>query len=163
MRRTLWIAILIAGCESKVDKLDKAIDKLSERVENNRVSKGLDKLDSEDAKQHLASAREAIAKGADAAEDCSWVTRAGEGNDATRDTIKELGKVCGFDVPLARATRAVVAAEKAKAEQPESPSLTECSSDEWATAKRTLEGAFAGEVRWTELKTRWTKACPDTK
>jgi hypothetical protein len=163
MRRALWFVILIAGCESKIDKLDKAVDKLSDRVENNRVSKGLDKLDRDDAAQHLAAAREAIGKGGEAAEDCSWVTRAGEGNDASRDTIKELGKLCNFDVPLGRASRAVIAAEKAKAEQPDAPSLTECSSDEWAASKRTLDGAFGGESRWTDLKGRWTKVCPDAK
>jgi len=165
MLRTLTIVAVIGGlgCESKVDKVDKALDKMADKIENNtvvkKVDQGLDKLDTGDAEQHLNAAREAIGNGGEAAEDCSWVARAGEGTEATRDTVKQLAKLCSFDVPLGRATRAVTAAEKAKAEQPEAPSLTECSSDEWAASQRTLDAAFGGESRWTDLKARWAKVC----
>jgi hypothetical protein len=159
--RTLWFVLLIAGCESKIDKLDKAVDRLSEQVDNNKVSKALDKLDSDDAKQHLASARAAINKGGTAAEDCSWLAR-GESKSAP-DAIKELEKLCAIEVPFGRASHAVVAAEKAKAEQPEAPSLTECSSDEWAAGKRKLDELASAESRWMDLKARWAKVCPDAK
>jgi len=153
------LVVLTAACESKVDKLDKALDKLEDKVDNNRVAKGLDKLDTDEAEQHLTSAREALSKGADPAEDCSWVARAGQGTDKTRDTVAQLDRLCRLELPLSRATKAVVAAEKAKAEQPEAPSLTECSSDEWAAAKKTLDAAFGGEATWKDLQARWTKVC----
>jgi len=166
MRSVLLLVMLgtIAGCESKVDKLDQALDRLEDKVKSNstvqKVDKGLDKLDSDEATGHLAKAKEMIAKGEEPAEACSWVTRAGT-NTAT-DAVKELDKLCQVDVPLGRATRAVVAAEKAKAEQPSAPSFTECSSDEWAQTKAKLDGSsFASDARWSELKTRWSKVCPN--
>jgi hypothetical protein len=50
--------------------------------------------------------------------------------------------------------------EAARAEQPEAPALTECSSDEWPKAKTTLDRDFGAEPRWTDLKARWAKVCP---
>jgi len=161
--RSLLVLVLVAGCESKIDKLDKALDKMGDKVKDNsvvqKVDNSLDKLDTDEASGHLAKAKEMVAKGEDPAETCSWVTRAG-GNAAT-ETVRELEKVCQVDVPLGRATRAVIAAEKAKAEQPSAPSLTECSSDDWANMKIKLEGS--GDARWPDLKSRWAKACPDEK
>jgi hypothetical protein len=157
MRALLLIVFL--GCESKVDKLDKALDKLEAKVEDNKVSKTLDKLDTDEANDHLKAAKEAIGKGGDAPEACSWAAR----NNPPSPALTELQKLCNLDVPLAKATRAVTAAEKAKADQPGAPSYTECSSDEWAAARRTLDDKFASEPRWTDLKTRWTKVCPDAK
>lgn len=161
--RTALLLLALTACESKLDKLDKAIDKMGDKVKDNtvvsKVDKGLDKLDSDEASTHLAKAKEMIGKGEDPAEACSWVTRAG--TSAATDTVKELDKLCQLDAPLARATRAVVAAEKAKAEQPSAPSFTECSSDDWAAMKTKIEGgSFASDSRWTDLKTRWTKVCP---
>jgi hypothetical protein len=163
MRSVLFLVILAAGCDSKVDKLDKAIDNLGDKVKDNtvvqKVDKGLDKLDSDEASEHLAKAKEMVGKGEEPHEACSWVTRA-QTNSATA-TVKELEKLCTLDVPLTRATKAVVAAEKAKAEQPSAPSLTECSSDEWSTMKTKIEGtAFASDAKWSDLKARWTKVCP---
>ena len=154
--RCVIVMLLVVGCESKVDKLDKAIDKLEEKVENNRVSKTLDKLDSDEATQHLQSARDAIGKGRDAPEDCSWAQR-------TPSAPAELVRLCTFDVPFTKASRAVTAAEKAKEAQPGAPSYTECSSDEWAAAKRTIEDKFGGDAKWGDLKARWAKVCPDAK
>ena len=164
--RTALLLIALSACESKVDKLDKALDKLEDKVKSNsvvdKVDKGLDKLDSDEASTHLAKAKEMVGKGEDPAEACSWADRAG--TNAATDTVKELTKLCQLDVPLGRATRAVAAAEKAKAEQPSAPSFTECSSDDWAAMKTKLEGgAFASDARWTDLKARWVKVCPDAK
>jgi phage shock protein A len=156
--RSVLLVVLLMGCESKIDKIDKTIDKLEDKVKNNatvqKVDKGLDKLDSDEASGHLTKAKEMIAKGEDPAEACSWVDRAG----TATDTTKELDKLCKVDVPMARATKAVVAAEKAKAEQPSAPSLTECSSDDWAAMKTKLEGS--SDARWADLKARWSKVCP---
>lgn len=161
--RSVLLLIALTACDSKVDKLDKALDKMGDKVKDNSVvksvDKGLDKLDSDEASTHLAKAKEMIGNGENPAEACSWVTRAGT-NTAT-DAVKELDKLCKLDVPLAAATKAVVTAEKAKAEQPQAPSLTECSSDEWAQTKTKIEGSsFASDSRWTDLKGRWTKVCP---
>lgn len=163
MRSALFLVILAAGCESKVDKLDQAIDKLGDKVKDNtvvqKVDKGLDKLDSDEASDHLAKAKEMIGKGEEPHEACSWVARAA--TSSATDTVKELARLCALDVPLARATKAVVAAEKAKAEQPSAPSLTECSSDDWAAMKTKIEGgAFASDARWGDLVARWNKVCP---
>jgi hypothetical protein len=131
-----------------------------------KVDQAIDNLDVEEAKQHLSNAKDAVAKGLDAAEDCAWAARIADdvARDTIKDPVKELKRICSFDAPLARATKAVSTAEKAKAEQPEAPSLTECSSDDWATMKRTLDNSpFASEPRWTELKARWAKVCPDAK
>ena len=161
--RTALLLIALTACESKVDN---AIDKLEDKVKNNtvvqKVDKGLDNLDRDEASTHLAKAKEMVGKGEDPAEACSWAERAG--TNAATDTVKELAKLCQLDVPLARATRAVAAAEKAKAEQPSAPSFTECSSDDWAAMKTKLEGgAFASDSRWADLKARWAKVCPDAK
>lgn len=161
--RIALLLVIVAACDSKVDKLDKALDRMEDKVKNNtvvqKVDKGLDKLDSDEASGHLSKAKEMVAKGEEPHEACSWVTRAAS-NSAT-DTVKELEKLCSLDVPLGKATKAVTAAEKAKAEQPSAPSLTECSSDEWAAMKTKIEGSsFASDSRWGDLKSRWAKVCP---
>ncbi|HEU0033208.1 MAG TPA: hypothetical protein VFQ53_21395 [Kofleriaceae bacterium] len=158
MNRAIAIVVLLCAATA-CDEGTKT--KAKEAV--NKVDKAIDNFDAEDAKQHLASAKESLAKGLDAAEDCAWAARIADDvvKDALKDPVTELRRICSFEAPLGKATRAVVAAEKAKAEQPEAPSYTECSSDEWAAMKRTLDGSpFASEPRWTELKARWTKVCP---
>ncbi len=151
--RSVLLLVALTACDSKVEKLDKTIDNLGDKVKDNSVvksvDKGLDTLDRDEASTHLAKAREMVGKGEDPAEACSWVTRAGTNTDT--DTVKQLDKLCKLDVPLGAATKAVVAAEKAKAEQPQAPSQT----------KTKLEGSpFASDARWADLKSRWTKVCP---
>lgn len=156
MWRVIPLVLLAFACDS-----DKAKTKAKEAV--NKVDKAIDNLDVDEAKQHLANAKDAVAKGLDAAEDCSWAARIADDvvKDTIKDPVKELKRICSFDAPLARATKAVVAAEKAKAEQPEAPSFTECSSDDWAAMKRQIDGSpNASDARWTELKARWAKICP---
>lgn len=159
MRRSFTLALLLAlavlGCD------DGTKTKAKEAV--NKVDQAIDKLDADDAKQHLQRAKDSLAKGLDAAEDCAWAARIADDvvKGAIEDPVTELRRICSFDAPLGRATRAVVAAEKAKAEQPEAPSYTECSSDDWAAMKRQLDASpHASEPRWTELKARWAKVCP---
>ncbi len=153
----LLVVVLILGCESKIDK---AIDRMEDKVKSNtvvqKVDKGLDKLDTDEASDHLTKAKEMVAKGEEPMEACSWADRAGA--SSAQDTVKQLQKLCQVDVPLTKASKAVVAAEKAKAEQPSAPSLTECSSDDWAAMKTKLEGT--SDSRWGELKARWAKVCP---
>jgi predicted small secreted protein len=129
-----------------------------------KVDQALDDLDTADVERHLANARDAIGRGVDAVEDCAWAaTIAG---DVAREAVKarspidELRRLCRFDAPLGRATRAVAKAERARAEQPEAPSLTECQSDDYARAARELDAAYASEPRWTAVKTRWANVCP---
>ena len=126
----------------------------------NKVDNAVDKFEANDAKDHLAKAKTTLASGTEPAEDCSWV--AGQTDtDATKPALDELRKLCSIDVPLERAKQAVVRAEKARAEVPEAPSLTECQSDDWAAMKTKLDAS--SDPRWADLKTRWAKVCPDQK
>lgn len=164
MIRLLLLVVALGACEDAKPKVDNAVDKVKNNSVVKKVDQTLDKLDLDEAKDHLAKAKDALAKGLDAAEDCSWAARIADDviKDALKDPITELRRLCSFDAPLGRATKAVVAAEKARAEMPGAPSLTECSSDEWAAAKRDIEASpHKGEARWTELVARWTKVCPD--
>jgi hypothetical protein len=158
MLRTVVLGLLaFAACDNGKAKAKEAV---------NKVDKAIDDLDADEAKQHLTNAKDAVAKGLDAAEDCAWAARIADDvvKDAIKDPVKELKRICSFDAPLAKATKAVTTAEKAKAEQPEAPSLTECSSDDWANMKRQIDGSpNASEPRWTDLKARWAKVCPDAK
>jgi hypothetical protein len=150
----LLLLAFTIGCEDGKAKAKEAVDK---------VDKAIDNLDLEEAKQHLSNAKDAVAKGLDAAADCAWAARVADdaAKDALEAPVKELKRICSFDAPLAKALKALQNAEKAKAEQPEAPSLTECSSDDWANMKRELDGGpHASDPRWTELKTRWAKVCP---
>jgi hypothetical protein len=151
MLRMIVLAVLAFGCNSdKANKAREALDK---------VDKVLDDDDAADARRHLTSAQAAIGKGGDAAEDCSWAARFPDA-DSIKQPVRDLKKLCQVEVPLARATRAVVKAEKAKAEQPEAPSFTECSSDEWAQAKATFDDMATPDQRFVALKARWAKVCP---
>jgi hypothetical protein len=159
MWRVIPVIVLAFACDG-----DKAKTKAKEAVD--KVDKAIDNLDVDEAKQHLSNAKDAVAKGLDAAEDCSWAARIADDvvQETIKDPVKELKRICSFEAPLARATKAVANAEKAKTEQPEAPSYTECSSDDWAAMKRQIDGSpNAGEARWTELKARWAKVCPNTK
>jgi hypothetical protein len=144
------LALSLVACKDAKSKLEEGAQK---------VDKAIDKLSVDDVKQHLQNAKDALAKGVDALEDCSWAERTSE-NEAIKASLDELKKVCNYDQPLARATRAVVRAEKAKAEQPEAPSYTECSDDDWAKMKQQLDASHADDAKWTALKGRWTKVCP---
>jgi hypothetical protein len=149
MRRTLVLLLFVVGCDSGKE-LAKKVDKVA------------DDLDKGEAATYLAQAKESVAKGTEPAEACTWVKSSAAQNAAAaaKPTIDELTRVCSLDVPLMRATRAVTAAEAARNEQPQAPSLTECSSDEWPKAKTTLDRDFGAEPRWTDLKARWAKVCP---
>ena len=155
MTRVILLVVLAAiGCEGGKEKAKEAA---------NKVDKAIDDLDMDEAKQHLSNAKDAVAKGLDAAEDCAWAARIADDvvKDTIKDPVKELKRICSFDAPLARATKAVTAAEKAKQEQPDAPSYTECSSDDWANMRRKLDdGPHASDARWTELKARWANVCP---
>src|SRR5689334_17384215 len=152
MERTICVLVAIAalgGCKDGKEKMKEAAKD---------VDHAIDKLDLDEAKQHLANAKDAIAKGLDAVEDCTWATSVAD--NVVDNPVVELRRLCSFDAPLGRATRAVEAAEKARAEQAGAPTLTECQSDSWAKAARDLDAKFASEPKWLELKARWTKVCP---
>ena len=180
-RALLLVAVLSVGCESKGssgggggggataqgvgDRIDnageraveKAKDMVPDKVKSavNAVDKGLDKLDSDEVNEHVKSAQEKIARGEEPHEDCSWARGA-----ADSDGKKMLVQLCSYDVPMIRARRALTAAEKARAEMKDAPSLTECSSDEWAAAKAKLDAEYSGKAEWNDFKARWAKACP---
>jgi hypothetical protein len=146
--------LLLAACDSgTVDK----VKEVGKKVDNAAT-----KLDTDEAATYLAQAKDAIGKGTEPAEACTWAgsQTATNAAAAAKASIDELRRLCSLDVPLMRATRAVTAAEAARAEQPQAPSLTECSSDEYPKAQQRLDRDHATEARWTDLKARWTKVCP---
>jgi hypothetical protein len=157
MVRTLAAAatalLFLAACEGSGDKA-KEIGK--------KIDNAVDKLDSSEAGTYLQQAKDALAKGTEPSEACTWSASQTAQNAAAsaQPSIDELKKLCSLDVPLMRATRAVAAAEAARAEQPQAPSLTECSSDEWPKAAARLDKDHPGETRWGDLKARWNKVCP---
>jgi hypothetical protein len=152
MWRFLVIAIALVGCDEGTKS------KVKETA--GKVDKAVDKFEASDAKEHLDKAKVQLSGGADPVEDCSWVASQTD-TEATKPALDELRKLCNVDAPLERAKQAVVRAEKARTEMPEAPSLTECSSDDWAAMKVKL--ASSGDARWKDLEARWAKVCPDQK
>lgn len=145
MMRTLSAVLMViamVGCDDGKAKVQSAVKKADQAV---------DKLERDEAAGHLAAAKAALAQGTDPGEPCSWVT--------SHPEATELARLCNFDAPMRRATAAVTKAEKARAEVPDAPTLTECMSDEWSKAKQKLD-AFASDPAWTALAARWTKVCP---
>jgi len=137
------LVTLVVGCDDGKAKVKAAGDKVDQVV---------DKLDRDEAAQHLTTARAALAQNTDPAEACSWV--------ASHPEATELKRLCSFDVPMRHATLAVTMAEKARAEQPQAPTLTECQSDEWTKAKAKLDRDHGSDAAWTALAARWAKLCP---
>jgi hypothetical protein len=127
-----------------------------------KVDNAVDKLEADDAKEHLERAKVALADGNEPAEECSWAARATE-TPASKSSLDELRLRCAIAVPYAKAAAAVVRAEKARGEVPDAPSITECQSDDWAKAKATLDDKASGDQSWLSLKARWAKVCPDQK
>lgn len=149
------VALAAAGCDS-------GNAKAKAKEIGGKVDHALDDLDRDAIAQRLADAKRDLASGGEPGEPCTWVvTAAADGvAAASQAAVTELRRLCSLDVPLGRATRAVTLAEAARAELPEAPSLTECSSDAWPKAKQRLDRDHANEPRWTELKARWAKVCP---
>ena len=160
MRRIRFLVLCVAALAA-CDEGDRSKVKESAKAAKDKVDRALDKLDVDEVNQKLAAVRDAIAKGLDTAVDCAWAARIGDQvlEGAVKDPAAELRQLCSFDAPLGRATKAVTAAEKARAEQPEAPSLTECQSEQWDKAKAQLEPNFATAPRWVDLKARWAKVC----
>lgn len=161
--QSAWIGAVALGALAVLGACDEGSrTKVTEgaKTVGQKVDKGLDKLDTDEVGTHLAAAKQAVAGGTEPHEACSYAART-TATDATKASLDELKKLCELEVPLARATKAVVAAEKAKAEQPQAPSLTECASDEWAAMKTKIAaGPHASDATWKVLEARWTKVCP---
>jgi hypothetical protein len=154
-RTGLMVVVALCACDEGTKTKAKETAK--------KVDNAVDKFEKNDATEHVAHANAQITAGNDPAEDCSWLA-AQTSTDATKPALAELGAICNFDAPLARAKAAVVRAEKAHAEVPEAPTLTECQSDDWANMKAKIEaGPSVGDAKWGDLKARWAKVCPDQK
>lgn len=125
-----------------------------------KVGGALDKLDTGEAHDKLAAAKASIAGGLEASDECDWAARQTAPEATVAATIGELKKLCALDVPVSRATKAVVKAEAAKASDPQGKEFTECSSDDYAKAAQIVAaGGFASDPKWTELTARWSKIC----
>ncbi len=79
---------------------------------------------------------------------------------AAKTLLDEGKKLCGFDLPLARAEQEVVKAEKARAADPKRKVLSECFSADWSMAHAELKAKFAEEEKFKALEARWLKVCP---
>ncbi len=152
------VLVSASACEGGASKAKEAVKK---------VDKVADKLDTDEAGAHLTAAGQAFANGKEAPEACSWASSSAASNvaESARGSVEQLRKMCAVEPPLIRAAAAVKAAETARAEQPQAPTLTECQSDAWARAAATLGGPAstldaAASARWNDLKARWAKACP---
>lgn len=143
----LLLLLVVAACDDGKAKVEAGARKADQAYD-----KTVGKLDRDEAAGHLAAAKAALAQGTDPGEACTW--------SATNPAATELARLCSFDVPMQYATRAVTMAEQARAQQPDAPMLTECSSDSWTRAKQKLDGKHASEPTWTALVARWTKVCP---
>ncbi len=147
------------GTSSDQSKLGALADKV--KGVGDKVGGALDKLDTGEATDKLAAAKASLAGGLEASDECDWASRQQASSDpAVAATVGELKKLCALDVPVARAQKALVKAEAAKASDPQSKELTECSSDDWARAAQQIAGSpFSGDPKWTDLTTRWSKVC----
>jgi hypothetical protein len=147
------LLLVCAACEGGAEKAKDLGKKIDDTVT---------KLDTSEADTHLKQAHEQLAAGKEPVEACSWASSSTANNAAAeaRPSIDALRRLCSLEVPLTWAKRAVTAAETARAEQPQAPSLTECSSDDWPKAIARLDKDHPGEPRVTEIKARWTKVCP---
>jgi hypothetical protein len=154
MRTWLMVMLLVVACDEGTKTKAKETAK--------KVDNAMDTMDKNDATDRVAHATAEVAAGNDPAEDCSWLTTQTP-TDATRPALAKLRAICDFEAPLARASAAVVRAEKARAEQQEAPSLTECQSDDWVNMKAKLEKHGVPVARLDDLKARWAKVCPDSK
>lgn len=160
MWRRGLVLLVFAGLVA-CDREDRTQVKETARAAKDKVDKALDKLDVDEVKERLAKVRDALAQGLDTAVDCAWAAQIASDviEGAAKDPATELRNLCRFDAPLGRATRAVTRAEKARAEQPGAPTLTECSSEDWDKARAALEPDFGTAPRWVDLKARWAKVC----
>ncbi len=141
------LLVVVAACDDGKAKVEAGARKADQAYD-----KTVGKLERDEAAGHLAAARAAVAQGTDPAEACTW--------SANNPAATELARLCSFDVPMQHATRAVTMAEQARAQQPDAPMLTECSSDTWTRVKPKLDGKHGGEPAWTALVARWAKVCP---
>jgi hypothetical protein len=146
-----------AACDDGASKAKEAVNKADKAVD-----KAQEAIDGDEAGKQLAAASQAFAAGKEAPEACSWARSAAADQVAAsgRASVATLRDLCELETPLARALAAVEKAEKARAEQPQAPTLTECQSETWSQAAASLDGKYADNARWTGLKARWAKACP---
>jgi hypothetical protein len=131
--------VAVAGC-----------DKAKETAK--QADKALDESQAGDVRDRVARVKANLAAGRDSMSDCAWAKAKG-------DAAGELLGLCGYDVPLADATRAVEEAERARAAHPQDPT-SECSDSNWDLAAEKLDRDHKGDAAWSALKDRWARACP---
>ena len=123
----------------------------------------------ESVTKDLAAVKQALAKGEDPKYKC-----AGAGAYAEELTkrkvaeaepvVKELTKLCGYDVPLAALEGATKKAEEARKAKPDADPLSECYSAPHDMAVEDLKkGGYEGDDKVKALATRWDAACPPKK
>lgn len=158
-RLALLVLVLLSAsaCEDGASKAKEAVNKADKAVD-----KAQEALDGDEAGKQLAAASRAFAAGREAPEPCSWARSAAADQLAAsgRSNVASLRDMCDLETPLVRALAAVEKAEKARAEQAQAPTLTECQSETWSQAAAVLDGKYAANTRWNGLKARWAKACP---
>ena len=75
VRSLLAVVLALAACDEAKQKADKAVDTVKNNSAVQKVDKALDNLDLDEVKAHLSSAKDAIGRGLEAAEDCAYAAR----------------------------------------------------------------------------------------
>jgi len=123
----------------------------------------------ESVQKDLDAVKQALAKGEDPRYKCAgagaYAEELTKKKIAEAETVvKELTKVCGYDVPLAALEGATKKAEEARKAKPDADPLSECYSAEHDLAVDELKkGGHEGDDKVKTLATRWDAACPPKK
>ncbi len=150
MKHWIVVALLLVACseETKQKVKDKA----------DKVDKALDESDQSDFAERITEIRAAMTAGQSTTAKCAGALSLAEGD--TSANANEIRTLCEHDVPLASATRAVEAAEKARAAAKPGDVVSECFEAAWETANDKLSAKHPTDPAFVALKDRWAKACP---
>jgi hypothetical protein len=120
-------------------------------------------------KKDLEDIKSKLAKGEDAKYDCvageSYGKEIqGKNNAEAETTVKEILKLCKYDVPLKALEGAVTKAEEARKAKPDEAVLSECFSADYSMSSEDLtKNNFAADEKVKALTARWDVACPPKK
>lgn len=155
---TLALALTLAACGKKDDKAG-----------GGKEPDEADQFLLKSVKKDLEEVKQALAKGEDAKYSCVAAKTYGE--ELTKNKIaeaepvvKELTRLCDYDVPLAALERATQEAEQARKEKPDDDPLSACYSAEHDMAMQALtEAGLASDDKVKAVAARWDAACPAKK
>jgi hypothetical protein len=130
---------------------------------------GADKFFLESVQKSLDEVKQALAKGEDPKYKCAGAGAYAEELTkkkikAAEATVKELTKLCSYDVPLAALEGATKKAEEARKAKPDEQVLSDCfSADHDLSVEDLKKGGFEGDEKVKAVVARWDAACPPKK